>query len=313
VDDAQGWPGHNELVRLRPRRARLGQHSARHRWHQSESDRDLRLHRLRRRRRRADRRRLRPRRRHTESNNNDPLNAYRYTAKRLDTGAGDQLDMGARRFAPDVGRFLQVDVFNGALADLSLSTDPLTANRYGLAGGNPLSFVEWDGHLVYPDGGGYVAPPPESDGGGAGTSTSTGDTTGGSSVPPRVWTGFGWTDPGPYATERDLNARDPLGLDSFEAAPECGPNGCGDLGTALLGMATLTSVVALTLIAAPVIAGGAAAVATTGSLSAGCATACPALLILGAEITTVAAGVPGSRPRRRRQDPSVPGGRVERG
>jgi hypothetical protein len=54
--------------------------------------------------------------------------------------------MGARRFAPSVGRFLQVDYFNGALADLSLSSDPLTANRYGLAGGNPLSFIEWDGH-----------------------------------------------------------------------------------------------------------------------------------------------------------------------
>ena len=95
----------------------------------------------------------------TEAHTNNPLNAYRYTAKRLDTGAGDQLDMGARRFAPSVGRFLQVDYFNGALADLSLSADPLTSNRYGLAGGTPLSFIEWDGHTVYPDGGGYVAPP----------------------------------------------------------------------------------------------------------------------------------------------------------
>jgi hypothetical protein len=68
--------------------------------------------------------------------------------------------MGARRFAPNVGRFLQVDVFNGALADLSLSADPLTANRYGLAGGNPLSFIEWDGHSVYADGLGLPAQGP---------------------------------------------------------------------------------------------------------------------------------------------------------
>jgi len=24
--------------------------------------------------------------------------------------------------------------------------DPLTQNRYALAGGNPISYVEWDGH-----------------------------------------------------------------------------------------------------------------------------------------------------------------------
>jgi RHS repeat-associated protein len=84
------------------------------------------------------------------SNNNDPANAYRYTGKRLDAGAGDSLDMGARRFSPDVARFLQVDYFNGALADVSLSSDPLTSNRYALAGGNPLSFIEWDGHMPIP-------------------------------------------------------------------------------------------------------------------------------------------------------------------
>ncbi|MEP6468151.1 MAG: DNRLRE domain-containing protein [Chloroflexota bacterium] len=83
-----------------------------------------------------------------EINNNNPLNAYRYTAKRLDTGAGDGLDMGARRYSPDAARFLQLDYFNGALADLALSSDPLTSNRYGLAGGNPLSFIESDGHMA---------------------------------------------------------------------------------------------------------------------------------------------------------------------
>ncbi len=39
------------------------------------------------------------------------------------------------------------DVLSGALGDLSLTSDPLTQNRYALAGGNPVSFVEWDGHL----------------------------------------------------------------------------------------------------------------------------------------------------------------------
>jgi transposase len=56
--------------------------------------------------------------------------------------------MGARRFGPDFGSFLQQDQFSGALADLGLALDPLTQNRYALAGGNPISYVEWDGHVA---------------------------------------------------------------------------------------------------------------------------------------------------------------------
>jgi hypothetical protein len=54
--------------------------------------------------------------------------------------------MGARRFAPDTGRFLEQDFYREALSDLELSYDALTENRYGFAGGNPISFVESDGH-----------------------------------------------------------------------------------------------------------------------------------------------------------------------
>jgi RHS repeat-associated protein len=97
----------------------------------------------------------------------DPANAYRYTGKRFDSGSGS-LDMGARRFGPDVGRFLQRDLYNGALSDLALSMDPLTQNRYSLAGGNPISFVETDGHaatmLVDGGGGGSTTPNPTSGG-----------------------------------------------------------------------------------------------------------------------------------------------------
>jgi hypothetical protein len=60
--------------------------------------------------------------------------------------------MGARRFGPDVARFLQPDLFLGSLANLGLSTDPLTGNRYALAAGNPLSFLERDGHMLINDG-----------------------------------------------------------------------------------------------------------------------------------------------------------------
>jgi RHS repeat-associated protein len=83
----------------------------------------------------------------------EPLNPYRFSGKRFDSGSGT-LDMGARRFAPDTGRFIQQDQYDDALDDLDLSTDPLTQNRYSLAGGNPISFVETDGHLI--DGGGFA-------------------------------------------------------------------------------------------------------------------------------------------------------------
>lgn len=54
--------------------------------------------------------------------------------------------MGARRFSPTQGRFLQRDHYHGAVANLGLSLDPLTGNRYGFAWANPISYVETDGH-----------------------------------------------------------------------------------------------------------------------------------------------------------------------
>jgi RHS repeat-associated protein len=87
------------------------------------------------------------------------LNPYRYTGKRLDAISGSY-DMGTRRFGPDTGRFLQRDRYMGALADLGLSLDPLTANRYSLAGGNPITYVETDGHAftIGDDGGACTDP-----------------------------------------------------------------------------------------------------------------------------------------------------------
>ncbi len=66
--------------------------------------------------------------------------------------------MGARRYGPDISHYLQPDNYAGALDDLSLSSDPLTDNRYTLAGANPINFVEIDGHTVEPGGGGSPQP-----------------------------------------------------------------------------------------------------------------------------------------------------------
>jgi RHS repeat-associated protein len=89
----------------------------------------------------------------------NPINPFPYSAKRTDTGS-NTVDMGVRRFGPDVSRFLTPDLFFGALSNLSLSLDPITQNRYGLAGGNPISFKEWDGHVAVTDGGGGAATDP---------------------------------------------------------------------------------------------------------------------------------------------------------
>ncbi|MFI6259039.1 DNRLRE domain-containing protein [Micromonospora zamorensis] len=95
-----------------------------------------------------------------DTNDQSPVNPYQYTGKRKDSGTKSSAstpsalpggsasyDMGARRFGPDVGRFLQEDMFSNSLSDLGLALDPLTQNRYALAGGNPISFMEYDGHV----------------------------------------------------------------------------------------------------------------------------------------------------------------------
>lgn len=92
-----------------------------------------------------------------------PLNPYRYTGKRIDPGTAATssaqpeigaagYDMGARRYSPQTTRFLQDDIYSSALSDLALSTDPLTANRYSLAAGNPTSYIETDGHMLKDEG-----------------------------------------------------------------------------------------------------------------------------------------------------------------
>jgi hypothetical protein len=70
-------------------------------------------------------------------------------------------------------------MFLGSLANLGLSTDVLTGNRYALAAGNPLSFLEWDGHMLLADGGGGSPPDP-----------NPGDETEGRSVLSTLWGGI---------------------------------------------------------------------------------------------------------------------------
>ncbi|MGA5259402.1 DNRLRE domain-containing protein [Streptomyces griseoincarnatus] len=85
---------------------------------------------------------------------NDPTketyNPYRYNAKRWDAQSGTY-DMGFRDYNPGLNRFTTRDMYNGALADMNLGVDPYTGNRYAFTGGNPTSFVEFDGHFSITD------------------------------------------------------------------------------------------------------------------------------------------------------------------
>ena len=74
-----------------------------------------------------------------------PTNPVRFQGKRFDSGSASY-DMGARRYSASTGRWLSQDMYYGALDDLGLSQDPLTANRYAFLGANPINYVELDGH-----------------------------------------------------------------------------------------------------------------------------------------------------------------------
>ena len=88
-----------------------------------------------------------------DTDQKSPLNPFRYEAKHFDSGSSSY-NTGARQYSADSNHFLTADVYHGALANLGLSGDLLTQDRYALAGGNPLSFIEWDGHMLTADGGG---------------------------------------------------------------------------------------------------------------------------------------------------------------
>jgi len=75
-----------------------------------------------------------------------PFNPYRFNAMRWDSSAG-QYDMGFRNYDPDLNQFLSRDMYEGALADIGLTTDPFTGSRYTFGAGNPITNTELDGHM----------------------------------------------------------------------------------------------------------------------------------------------------------------------
>jgi RHS repeat-associated protein len=75
----------------------------------------------------------------------EPYNAFQFGTGRVDASSGNY-QMGGRTYSPALNRFLSMDLYNGALSDLSLAASPFTSNRYGFAGGNPLNMIDSTGH-----------------------------------------------------------------------------------------------------------------------------------------------------------------------
>jgi RHS repeat-associated protein len=86
----------------------------------------------------------------------DEKNSYRFNTARHDKSTGTY-DMGVRDYSPGLNRFLTLDLYNGALADLGMTTDPWTNNRYTFGAGNPLSQVELDGHGWFDEAGKWIS------------------------------------------------------------------------------------------------------------------------------------------------------------
>src|SRR5262249_13022942 len=82
----------------------------------------------------------------TPGSSTTPYNSYRYNGMRWDPGSG-QYDMGFRNYESGLNAFTSRDMYNGALSDVSLTTDPFTGSLYAFGDGNPISNIEQDGHM----------------------------------------------------------------------------------------------------------------------------------------------------------------------
>jgi RHS repeat-associated protein len=126
----------------------------------------------------------------------EEYNPYRFNAKRWDAQSGTY-DMGFRDYSPGLNRFTTRDMYNGALADMNLGSDPYTGNRYAFTGGNPVSRVELDGHNWFTD----TIKKVFSDGGSVATKASRGWLT----AAEIFLDGIGWNTPaGSAGTETEV-------------------------------------------------------------------------------------------------------------
>jgi len=80
-------------------------------------------------------------------NTGSTIDTFFYRGGRQDQTTGDY-QFGSRTYDPSKSAFLTPDSYRGAGADanVSVGTDPLTANRYSYVNGDPINFVDPNGH-----------------------------------------------------------------------------------------------------------------------------------------------------------------------
>src|SRR5258708_21981949 len=72
-----------------------------------------------------------------------PYNSYRFNAMPWDPGSG-QYNMGFRNYQPGLGSFDTRDMYNGSVADMALTNDPVPCGAYAFRDATPVSSIELD-------------------------------------------------------------------------------------------------------------------------------------------------------------------------
>jgi RHS repeat-associated protein len=62
-------------------------------------------------------------------------------AMQRDSSTG-QYDMGFRNYDPSLNQFASRDMYDGALDNMGLTTDPFAGSQYAFGAGNPVSNIE---------------------------------------------------------------------------------------------------------------------------------------------------------------------------
>ena len=96
----------------------------------------------------------------TGSSNGNTPNSYYYRTQRRDPGSGTY-QLGSRTYDPSKGSFLTPDVYTAGPsgANVRVTEDPLTLDRYNYVNGDPINLVDPSGHDPwYEDLPGYSGP-----------------------------------------------------------------------------------------------------------------------------------------------------------
>ncbi|MBS7532020.1 RHS repeat-associated core domain-containing protein, partial [Hazenella sp. IB182353] len=73
-------------------------------------------------------------------------NPYRYSGKRWDPNT-ESYDLGFRNYFPGTGRFMSPDSYTNAKEHVGLFMNAMTNSLYAYTDGNPISYIDPDGHL----------------------------------------------------------------------------------------------------------------------------------------------------------------------